>query len=543
MRGGQWCGCPHVRPSARRGRPQAPVEARPELAARDSKHDHVRLPVGGDPRVLMRKRERGQVLVIVAVWMLALIGSAALILLTGSVEWQRNQLQQLADGAATDSALTIGVGCTAGSASTVITQADNFLATQRTRTGSLSIGGSCAAGYTGTDTFAGALSETVHYPYRAHQQQIEVILTVSLPISFGNYMGASTTSVTRRAVAQQLPGSTAAVSATTLSCTGGRFNVGGSIATSNAIALSGSCAVYAHQRYDAASGTYSDLGNVSVYAGGQSWVGAGGSCGAAPSNAVCADGFELSGHTSMTCGTTGTSAYLTAGNATINPNPCAAGKAPQPVPSLSPALPPEPNADAAITATLPGAAACASGTTYANVTVNGVTVGKGNAAAPSQPGDGYVHFSKGCYGYLDIGNLGTAPATITQVQRGPESAPQKHFVTATLAASTAGTLLVATVRSEPTPNKFTAPAPWTAASFVSDPSGGRSEIWYVAPGLNPGGIVSVTFTVTPADIFSEDQVTEWRNVVAATPLDQTGTFTAGADPPTATVPTSRATPV
>jgi len=93
----------------------------------------------------MSKRERGQVLVIVAVWMLALIGSAALILLTGSVEWQRNQLQQLADGAATDSALTIGVGCTAGSASTIITQADNFLATQRTRTGSLSIGGSCAA--------------------------------------------------------------------------------------------------------------------------------------------------------------------------------------------------------------------------------------------------------------------------------------------------------------------------------------------------------------------------------------------------------------
>ena len=70
----------------------------------------------------MRKRERGQVLVIVAVWMLALIGSAALILLTGSVEWQRNQLQQLADGAATDSALTIGVGCTAGSASTIITR-------------------------------------------------------------------------------------------------------------------------------------------------------------------------------------------------------------------------------------------------------------------------------------------------------------------------------------------------------------------------------------------------------------------------------------
>src|SRR6266852_5539017 len=177
-------------------------------------------------------KQSGQVLVIVAVWLVALIGSAALILLTGSVEWQRNQLQQLADQSALDSALKIGVGCSAGSASTVITEADNFLATQRTRTGTLTIGaGTCAGGYTGTDTFATGLSETIHYPYRAHQQQVEVILTLSLPISFGSYMGASNTNVTRRAVAQQLNGSTAAVSAGTLSCTGGQFNVGGSVVT------------------------------------------------------------------------------------------------------------------------------------------------------------------------------------------------------------------------------------------------------------------------------------------------------------------------
>src|SRR5437879_6113604 len=161
------------------------------------------------------KAQSGQVLVIVAVWLVALIGSAALILLTGSVEWQRNQLQQLADQAALDSALMIGVGCTAGSASVVITEADNFLATQRTRTGALSIAGSCAAGYTGTDTFAGAMSETIHYPYRGHQQQVEVILTVALPISFGNYMGASNTNGPRRASGQQLSGSATAIRATT----------------------------------------------------------------------------------------------------------------------------------------------------------------------------------------------------------------------------------------------------------------------------------------------------------------------------------------
>src|SRR5207245_9811727 len=209
-------------------------------------------------------------------------------------------------------------------ASTVITEADNFLATQRTRTGALNIGaGTCAGGYTGTDTFSGALSETIHYPYRAHQQQVEVILTVSLPISFGSYMGASNTNVTRRAVAQQLSGSTAAVSATTLSCTGGQFNVAGTIASSNAITLSGSCAMYAHTRFDAASSTYSDLGNVSVYAQGQTWVGGAGSCvggsSSGSTNAVCADGSEVSGHTSTACGAGGTSAFLSPGDAVLNP--------------------------------------------------------------------------------------------------------------------------------------------------------------------------------------------------------------------------------
>src|SRR5437899_12557648 len=145
------------------------------------------------------RRQSGQALVIVAIWLVALIGSASLILLTGSVEWQRNQLQQLADQAALDAAMKIGVGCTAGSASTIITEADNFVATQRTRTGSLTIGaGTCSGGYNGTGTFGGGLSETIHYPYRGHQPQVEVILTASLPISFGSYLGDDNTNVRSR---------------------------------------------------------------------------------------------------------------------------------------------------------------------------------------------------------------------------------------------------------------------------------------------------------------------------------------------------------
>jgi hypothetical protein len=478
----------------------------------------------------MRRRQEGQVLVIVAVWLLALIGSAALILLTGSVEWQRNQLQQLADQAALDAAMKIGVGCTAPSASTVITEADTFLATQRTRTGSLNIGaGSCAAGYTGTDTFAGGLTETIRYPYRAHQQQVEVTLTLALPISFGNYVGASSTNVTRRAVAQQLNGSAPTVTAGTLSCTGGQFNVGGSIAASSTIALGGGCAVYAHSRFEAASSTYSDLGNVSVYGNSQTWVAGGGACVAGASSgsasAVCADGYERSGHNSTTCGTSGTSSYLSAGVAAIEPNPCAAGTGSQPVAPVAVLLPPEPNTDPAAIATLRNSsggalgAPCNPAGVYPNITAGGVVVGTGLGPSPATAdASGFYHFKPSCYGYL---SLSTMAGGISNRQIGPESANVRHFFVGTLPVpSQAGTLLVATVNSGETPNKFAAPAGWVSAAEADQVGEGRSEIWYYPN--NPGGISSATFTVNPATVFGNAQLTEWLGVATASPLDQSG---------------------
>jgi len=352
--------------------------------------------------------EGGQVMVLVAVALLALIGSAALILLAGSVEWQKNQLQELADSTALDSALTIGVGCDSGKANAVILTADTFLATRRTKVGPYSVAaGTCATPYSGTDFFAGGLSATYNYPYRAHQQQVEVILTLALPISFGAELGTTSTTVTRRAVAEALPGSVPAISATSLACGGGQVNVGGDVLAQNAITLTSSCALYAHARFDAASGTYSSLGNVRVYADGQSWVGGGGACAAGlssgSSNAACADGSEVSGHVTPACGTTGTSQLLSAGDAAINPNPCAAGVAPQPVFARGTGLPPDPNTDAAAVATLQGTggAACSAGGAYPNIVVGGVTVGTGLAPAPVKDASGYYHFKPSCYGYLN----------------------------------------------------------------------------------------------------------------------------------------------
>ncbi len=370
-------------------------------------------------RARRRDRQSGQVMVLVAVALLALIGSVALILLAGSVEWQKNQVQELADSTALDSALKIGIGCSAPQASAVITEADNFLATRRTRTGALSVAaGTCATPYSGTDTFAGGLSATYNYPYRAHQQQVEVILKLTLPISFGAELGKTNTTVTRRAVAQQLAGSVPAISAGSLNCAGGQVNIAGDVVAQNAITTSGTCALYAHTRFDAASGTYSNLGNVVVYADGQTWVGGGGRCArglnTGSATAICADGAELSGHVAPACGTTGTSAFLNAGVVTVDPNPCAAGVARAPVFPRSTALPPEPNTDAAAIATLQGSggAACSPTGIYPNIVVGGVTVGTGLAPVPLLDASGYYHFKPSCYGYLNPSLLSSKKAVL-----------------------------------------------------------------------------------------------------------------------------------
>jgi Putative Flp pilus-assembly TadE/G-like len=489
----------------------------------------------------VRKSQSGQVMVLVALSLIALIGSAALVLLAGSAEWQKNQLQQVADQAALDAAMKIGIGCDAGKANIVITAADDAIAAQRTRSGALNIpAATCATPYTGKDNFSsGTLSATINYPYSGHQQQVEVVLTLTLPLSFGGVVGKTSTTLVRRAVAQALPGSVPALSATSLSCTGGQVNVAGSIAAQNAIALSGSCALYAHTRFDAASGTYSDLGNASVYTDGQTWIGAGGSCAAGgnsgSTNAVCADGYELTGHATPACGTT--SAFLSVGGAAVNPNPCAAGVARPPVAPVSTSLPPEPNADPAIYAKLPGGAPCNPAGTYPPIVVNGVTVGYG--PAPTKDLSGYYHFQASCYGYLNVGPLSTG---ISNVQFGPVVTAQ-HFITPTFPApTTAGTLLVADVRSDATPNRFIAPAGWVEAGVPSQAgTSPRTEIWYLPGNLNPGGVPNPMFTITPANIDSTAQVSEWRNVAAVNPLDQTGNFSTGANQLNATVATGGAT--
>ena len=487
------------------------------------------------------RRQSGQALVLVAVALLAMIGSAALVLLAGSAASQRNQMQSLADTAALDSALKIGIGCNAAMASTVITEADNFLATQRTRTGSLAIAaGTCATPYHGTDAFAGGLSADYYYPYKGHQQQVEVLLTLNLPISFGGAVGAPSTTLTRYAVAQALPASVPAIRATTLSCTGGQVNAVGDVVASNLITLSGGCAIYAHQ--NPTSGAYSGLGNVRVYTDGQAWTGVGGTCSAGANsgstNAVCADGYELSGHTSPACSA---SDFLSAANSAINSDPCAAGTGRQPVPPVGSSLPPDPNADPAAIATLQGTggSACTPGGVYPTIVAGGITWGTGLGPAPTKDANGFWHLKPSCYGYLDFTSAGSSGA-ISLRQVGSETPRATHFLTPTLpAASTAGTLLVATINTDPTPNRTTAPLGWAIAADISQPGEGRTEIWYYAN--NPGGISNATFASNPANINGNAQMSEWNGVATVAPLDQIGTQAVGVATTSTIISTAGAT--
>jgi hypothetical protein len=315
-------------------------------------------------------------------------------------------------------------------------------------------------------------------------------------------------------------------------------NVAGSVLVQNPIVRNGTCALYAHARFDATSGTYSDLGDVSVYTDGQTWT-APGPCVAGSNtgsrSAICSDGFELSGHTAPACAAAATS-YLLAGDKTINPNPCAVGTGPQPVSPLSTSLPPEPNTDASAIATLQGTggAACSSGAAYPNIVVAGTIVGTGLGPVPIKDVSGFYHFKPSCYGYL---NANALSAGISNLQIGTKSAVATPTVTPTLpAASQAGTLLVATFRSGPSAAAFTAPANWVRANSRNQAGASRTEIWYYPD--NPGGITSAAFGVPNASIA---QMTEWRNVATTTPLDQTGRLAASSNVSSATVSTSATT--
>jgi hypothetical protein len=115
-------------------------------------------------------------------------------------------------------------------------------------------------------------------------------------------------------------------------------------------------------------------------------------------------------------------------------------------------------------------------------------------------------------------------ATIARVQVGLVVTATSGGVTLTLpAASTAGTLLVATLAGQNNAT-FTGPgAPWVFAARVGR-TNDRAEVWYYPN--NPGGITSAGTFTNGGTSFTAGQVSEWSGVATSSPLDPIGTSTA-----------------
>lgn len=118
-----------------------------------------------------------------------------------------------------------------------------------------------------------------------------------------------------------------------------------------------------------------------------------------------------------------------------------------------------------------------------------------------------------------------ATAAAAKVQSGPLVTSGTGSVALTLpAASTAGTLLVASLAYSGSAPALAGPAGWTRGPNVSVASGG-TEIWYYAG--NPGSISSVTFTYsTVTTLGAGGALSEWSGMATTSPLDKSGTNTA-----------------
>ena len=133
-----------------------------------------------------------------------------------------------------------------------------------------------------------------------------MILTLTLPISFGAQLGSPTARQSFGGRSRSAGRVVDSDLATNLICASGQVNVAGSVRAQNAVTITGTCAI-TRTLVSTPLGHLLRSRRHQVYTDGQTWVGAGGSCAAGASSgsskAICADGFEVTGHVTPTCGT------------------------------------------------------------------------------------------------------------------------------------------------------------------------------------------------------------------------------------------------
>lgn len=362
------------------------------------------------------RNQRGQVAVLFAFGSMALIALVGFVLMAGLLYWDQRQLQVLADGGALAGAQQIPTAC---SSSTPVSTADSFLANQLGAS-SHSVPGGWTCGSAVTFSYGTDYSATITYPWNSKPYEIYVKVSRSgIPLQFGAFLGTSQANIGARAVAQYnhgtLPTTFALFAQQGVTCQGSgvhspspKILVNGSVYSGALATYGGNCTIYATAT-TAFDGSQ-DYGDFLVYTDGQTW--AAGTCpvvSASPGQSLCADGFEESGHSVVTCGNNaGTSPqteYLQGAQAS-NPDPCSG--VPPPVPNLQETSyqGTEPNSDSAINSTIGGACTTTSGVNPGGARSSRLQSGSnkyGWGPAPVISGT-VAHFQKGCYGYLDIGS-------------------------------------------------------------------------------------------------------------------------------------------
>jgi putative Flp pilus-assembly TadE/G-like protein len=379
----------------------------------------------------------GQVVVLIAIGMAAMVGIVGLVLVGGMLYWQQRSLQIVADAAALAGSQHISAACNTSQATAVLTAADSVLRVNLGGGSGVTItAGNCSTtAYVGTASYPAGIAATLTYPYQGFDSEVQVALTSTRSqLLFSAYLGASQATVGARAVAEHslatLPVSFGLVAENGLLCTGSgtKLDVQGSIyAGPNSLGLSqpsisghGSCSIYAHKT-TASNGT-TDWGDILAYDDAQpNWLnGNSGSCqvGSATNGAICADGFELAGFSAPQCATSYPpsppgSMYMDTTEVGANLNPCDGVPPEVPLYGLSQFLPPEPDQDAAAKATLKNPApggGCTPTQTLSSMsfTWNGnnyTGFGSGPSTGITVDANNYVHLQPGCYGYLNVEKL------------------------------------------------------------------------------------------------------------------------------------------
>jgi hypothetical protein len=379
---------------------------------------------------LSARRQSGQAVIVVALAMTAMVAMLALVLMGGAAYWERRHLQELADSAALAASITAGGDCSLVQAQAVAANASDVLIAQLGPTGPAVVSGGCTAGgYVMTYTFSDGTAVAINWPYAGGENdRVGAVVRHQIGLQLPGFVG-SNANIAASAVAQadtrSRPGGYAIYAYDGITCGGAAVNViKGSVYTGGTIDTN--CGWYIQEIKAGTPSTTIDFGDILVHQTQPAWQRGGGHClpGGPIGNAICADGYEISG-TPSTCATpypVGTS-YLDSSQLTPvagvvpNPMPCPGDQVPAPAWNLTPDPNKGPSAINQDGAPCPVGGSLINASSYPQLTLPGAAgpvarASNGTAtpakAAPGTPtlgSDGLWHFHPGCYAWIDVADV------------------------------------------------------------------------------------------------------------------------------------------